>query len=314
MLLYYYVDLKDRGAKPLQQNNNDPHKISRLRARLRLYKKHNFDKRSSIITSVVYHLLTTIVIAMLVVQAISGNYENCFTCALTLILFLIPNFVETRLKITLPQTLEIIIILFIFAAQMLGEISAFYLKFSWWDDMLHTLNGFLMAAVGFSSVDILNKSERFKFRLSPLVIAIVSFCFSMTIGVLWEFCEFSCDWLLHTDMQKDTILQTISSVNLTPNNQNVASCLQGIENVIAEGSHLTLNGQPVAGGTYLLNGGGYIDIGIFDTMSDLFVNFIGAVVFSILGYFYVKNRGKGNFIERFIPRKQNENENQNEIS
>ena len=136
----------------------------------------------------------------------------------------------------------------------------------------------------------------------------------MTIGVLWEFFEFSCDWLLHTDMQKDTILQTISSVNLTPNNQNVASCLQGIENVIAEGSHLTLNGQPVAGGTYLLNVGGYIDIGIFDTMSDLFVNFIGAVVFSVLGYFYVKNRGKGNFIERFIPRKQNENENQNEIS
>lgn len=245
---------------------------------------------------------------MLIVQAISGNYENCFTCALTLILFLIPNFVETKLKITLPQTLEIIIIVFIFAAQMLGELSAFYLKFSWWDDMLHTLNGFLMAAVGFSSVDILNKSDRFKFQLSPLFIAIVSFCFSMTIGVLWEFSEFSCDWLLHTDMQKDTILKTISSVNLTPNNQNVASCLQGIENVIVEGSKLTLNGQPIDGGMYSLNVGGYLDIGIFDTMNDLFVNFIGAVVFSILGYFYVKNRGKGSFIERFIPRKKTEDQ------
>ena len=39
-------------------------------------------------------------------------------------------------------------------------------------------------------------------------------------------------------------------------------------------------------------------------MKDLFVNFIGAVVFSTIGYFYVKSRGKGGFATRFIPRFQ----------
>ena len=41
--------------------------------------------------------------------------------------------------------------------------------------------------------------------------------------------------------------------------------------------------------------GGYLDIGLLDTMNDLFVNFIGAVVFSVIGYFYVKAGGKGSW-------------------
>ena len=56
------------------------------------------------------------------------------------------------------------------------------------------------------------------------------------------------------------------------------------------------------GAQHPLGLGGYLDIGILDTMKDLFVNFIGAVVFSFIGYFYVKNRGKGWFAKRFIPK------------
>ena len=36
-------------------------------------------------------------------------------------------------------------------------------------------------------------------------------------------------------------------------------------------------------------------------MGDLFVNFIGAVVFSTIGYFYIKQRGKGKLAKAFIP-------------
>ena len=280
---------------------SDQKSRSGIRQKLRTYKHENFKKKKNRVTSITYYILTFLVIAALVLQAIEGNYENCFTCALTLVLFLIPNFVETRLKITLPQTLEVIIILFIFAAEMLGEINAFYLKLSWWDTMLHTLNGFLMAAIGFSMVDILNKNDRFKFQLSPLFVAIVAFCFSMTIGVLWEFFEHFADIIVLTDMQKDTVVSAISSVDLNPAGKNVAYTISGIENVIVEGNNLMLNGQAVDGGQYPLNVGGYLDIGLMDTMKDMFVNFIGAVVFSVLGYFYVKTRGKGNFIKRFIP-------------
>lgn len=271
------------------------------------YRQNNLSRKTGIVSTVIYYYLTAIVIAAFIRQLVIGNYENCFTCALTLILFLIPNFIETKLKITLPQTLEVIIILFIFCAQMLGEIHSFYLKFHWWDDMLHTMNGFLMAAVGFSMVDILNKNDRFKFNLSPLFIAVVSFCFSMTIGVLWEFFEFSADRLLMLDMQKDTVVNAISSANLCLPGKGNVGVITGIENVIVQGSNLMINGSAAEGGTYALNLGGYLDIGLIDTLNDLFVNFIGAIVFSVFGYFYVKNRGKGQkFIERFVPHKYRE--------
>ena len=94
----------------------------------------------------------------MIAQFFNGNYENVFLCILTLILFLVPSFIQMNYHIKLPDTLEVIILLFIFAAEILGEIHAFYLEFPFWDTMLHTLNGFLAAAIGFSMVDILNRT------------------------------------------------------------------------------------------------------------------------------------------------------------
>lgn len=269
-----------------------------VKRHFKLYKQENFKKKANLPVTILYQVLTLIVIAVLIHQAITGRYENCFTCALTLILFLVPNFLEARLKVTLPQTLEVIIILFIFSAEILGEINSFYIKIPWWDNMLHTMNGFLMAAVGFSMVDILNKNDRFKFRLSPLFVAIVSFCFSMTIGVLWEFFEFFADMFIGTDMQKGTVLSSLASVTLNPDGLNSAVIVKGIENMMLMGEKMTVGGVEMS--EYALNVGGYLDSGLIDTMTDLFVNFIGAVVFSVLGYFYVKSRGKSNFLKRFI--------------
>ena len=163
----------------------------------------------------------------------------------------------------------------------------YYTRFAYWDSMLHTINGFLCAAVGFALTDILNRNEHIKFKLSPAFLAIVAFCFSMTIGVLWEFFEFFCDIVFKTDMQKDFVISTISSAALTP--QGAAPMIiDGIKTVEVNGRELGL--------------GGYLDIGLYDTMKDLFVNFIGAVVFCFIGYFYVKNRGKGRFATNFIPK------------
>ena len=86
---------------------------------------------------------------------------------LTLLLFLVPTFIERKIHVDLPDTLEVIIMLFIFAAEILGEIQAYYITFPYWDTMLHTINGFLCAAIGFALVDILNRSERFSIQLSP---------------------------------------------------------------------------------------------------------------------------------------------------
>ena len=243
------------------------------------------EHRSSFI---VYMVLRALVILMMVLQIFNKNYENVFLCVLTLLLFIVPSFIQVNLRIELPSALEITILLFIFAAEILGEIQAYYIKFPFWDTVLHTINGFLMAAIGFALADILNRSKRISFQLSPVFLAIVAFCFSMTIGVLWEFFECSMDMFFGLDMQKDTILNSISSVMLDPIGGNTPTSIQNITSV-------TVNGQD-------LGLGGYLDIGLLDTMKDLFVNFIGAVVFSVIGFFYVKNRGKGKFANGLIPR------------
>ena len=244
-------------------------------------------------TLTVYLVLRALIILIMVRAVLRGNYESVFLCALSLMLLVLPSILQKRLYITLPSTLEIVILLFIFAAEILGELASFYVRVPNWDTMLHTVNGFLCAAVGFALVDMINRNERFSLKLSPVYLAIVAFCFSMTVGVLWEFFEFAADRFLGLDMQKDTVLSAIGSVALDPTMSNKVIRVKDIADVIivhADGSRQTLGL------------GGYLDIGLYDTMKDLFVNFVGAVVFSVIGYFYVKQEGKGKFASRFIPR------------
>ena len=86
------------------------------------------------------------------------------------------------------------------------------------------------------------------------------------------------DTLYHLDMQKDTVIHSINTVSLDPIRDNNCVAITGIEEVVVNGQELGL--------------GGYLDIGIIDTMKDLFVNFIGAVVFSTAGFFYARDKGK----------------------
>ncbi|MBH1941850.1 hypothetical protein I5677_13185 [Mobilitalea sibirica] len=241
--------------------------------------------------SIIYFILRLSVILIMLDQLRERNYENVFLCILTLILFFVPSFIEKKIHIDIPDTLETIILLFIFSAEILGEINSYYLIFPYWDTILHTLNGFLAAAIGFSLIDILNKNDRFAISLSPLFVALVAFCFSMTIGVVWEFFEYIMDTFFGTDMQKDTLLTSFRSVLLNPNGHNVPQKIN-IDSII-------INNEPWKA---------YIDIGLIDTMMDLFVNFIGAFVFSVFGYFYIKRRGKSSFLKRFILRVYDEKE------
>ena len=244
-------------------------------------------------TLAVYLLLRFLVVLVMVRSAVRKDHESVFVCLLTLVLLILPSIFQKKLRIEFPSTLEIIILLFIFAAEILGEISSFYTLVPFWDTILHTINGFLCAAVGFTLVDMLNRSERFSIKLSPVFLAVVAFCFSMTVGVLWEFYEYAADTLVGVDMQKDAVVHSINSVALDPQglNRNVR-----IEDIVGVSVHL-------ADGTQRrLPVDGYLDVGRNDTMEDLFVNFVGALVFSIIGYFYVKNKGKCGIASRFIPR------------
>ena len=128
------------------------------RETLKAFKARTVSNKKVVYT--VYIALRLSVILMLILQVFNRNYENVLLCVLTLALFLLPAALERRLNIDLPDTLEIIILLFIYAAEILGEIQSFYIQFPYWDAMLHTMNGFLCAAIGFSLVDLLNRHER----------------------------------------------------------------------------------------------------------------------------------------------------------
>lgn len=226
-----------------------------------------------------YVVLRFIVILILIRCILRGDIESAFVCVLVLVIYLLPQFVENRLNIDIPTTLEVVIFVFVFAAEILGELQSYFIKYSNWDTILHTSSGFLCAAVGFSLVDLLNRSDNVKVQLSPGYLAITAFCFSMTIGILWEFIEFSADRLFLLDMQKDTIVNQISSVSLDPTNSNISITVKGIRDVIL----VTDSGEQALGL------GGFLDIGLYDTMEDLFVNFVGAVVFSVVAFFECKS-------------------------
>ena len=236
--------------------------------------------------AITYIVLRALVILVLVLAILNKKYENVLLCILALILFSLPTIIEKHLHITIPSTLEIIVLIFIFAAAILGEIAEFYVYVSGWDTILHTINGFLCGALGLSLFDLLNDTEKIEFKLSPFYLVLCAFCFSMTVGIFWEFFEFFQDMFLGKDMQKDTIIHTIHTVALAS-----GGAMTTIKNIHS----VSINGVP-------LNIDGYLDIGLIDTIKDLFVNFIGAFVFSVYGFFYEKAKGKKNvWVEKLMP-------------
>lgn len=255
----------------------------------KMIKKYNTSKRSSII---VYFTLRIFVIICMIDQLLRGSLSNAILCLLSLFLFTIPTFIEDKYKIDLPNLLEITIYCFIFAAEILGEINNFYGIIPFWDTMLHTLNGFICAGIGFSLVNLLNENSD-NINLSPLYVAIVGVCFSMTVGVCWEFIEYTCDQLFLVDMQKDWIVTNIGSIKMNETGENKPVIIKNIQSTI-------INTKDKS---YTIKNG-YLDIGLNDTMKDLMVNFVGAIVFSTLGYFYLKHNKDDKITNKFILKKR----------
>ena len=253
-------------------------------------KRKLFEKKGAVLT--VYLVLRFFVLLTMVLQFLNQDYESVLICVLTLYLFMLPSILAKRLHVALPDLLQIVILLFIFAAEILGEIREFYVLVPHWDTVLHTINGFLFAAIGFCIVNLLNEDKTVSMSLSPFYMAVVAFCFSMTIGVLWEFFEWGMDELLLLDMQKDTVVNAISSVTLHPDGKNIPVVLKGIQGTILVLEDGTRYAMPISG---------YLDPGLKDTMKDLLVNLVGAVVFSCFGYFYIKTKGTGKVAKHFIP-------------
>ena len=249
-------------------------------------------KESSKTSFFVYLLIRVLVILCMIIELVSGRYENAFLCILSLVMLLMPFFLEKAFKIDFPDIFEIIVFIFIFSSQILGEINNFYGHIPFWDTMLHVVNGFLCASIGFSLIYLLNDKIK-SLHLSPIFVALVSFCFSMTVGVFWEVFEYGMDNVFNLDMQKDEYVEVVRTVTLDPDVSNKVITIDNIEYTVLYNKS----------GEELVVLDGYLDIGLNDTMKDLIVNFVGAFVFSVFGYLYIVNKEKYSFAENFITKK-----------
>lgn len=246
--------------------------------------------RANKLSFFIYALLGTGTLTVAVLTLIDGQYESTFTAVLSLLLLLLPTFVEESFRIKLPFALETIAVLFVFCANILGEIFAFYTYVPFWDDLLHCTSGFIFAAFGFSLAQLLNRNDGFDFHISPIFVSTVALCFAVTVGVVWELFEFCADAILHTDMQRDTVLGGIYSAYLNPEGQAPVGF-----DAISETAVYSATGE-------VLRVRGYLDVGLVDTMKDLLIDFVGAFLFCVIGYFYTGHSARAKIARQFIPR------------
>lgn len=203
-----------------------------MEVKINLYRNN----RSSMIIT---NLVRLALILMFIGSFIVGDHSQDFLIILTFFMTYYPSILEKKFGVYLPNRLQVIITLFIFAAQVLGEMNGFYDKISWWDTMLHTTSGVILGLMGFLFVYLLNEKGNSNVNLSPAFVIIIAFCFAITMGVFWEFFEFGADRLLGYNMQK-----------------------------------YRMPGQD----------------GLIDTMGDLIVDAVGAIVACIGGGIYIKKK------------------------
>ena len=229
-------------------------------------KKRKWDAHL-IITVIVRVLFALEFFAPLVIWAIVRDdvqFINMFTALLGFALTFIPDALDriSGHKLRLSNALSCVIILFIFAAEFLGEINNFYTLVPWWDTMLHTVSGVILGLIGFMLVYVLNENERVTVHLSPVFICFFAFCFAVAAGAIWEIFEFAGDRLLGMNMQKYL---------------------------------------PPAGTTELYTADWRFDAGLLDTMGDLICDALSAFATSVAGYIILKIRGMKAWRERMAP-------------
>ena len=162
----------------------------------------NEKKRRNWINVIVANLVRLVLIITFIIGCVTGDHSQDFIILITFFLTYYPSILAKRFGVYLPKRLEIVITLFIFAAQVLGELNGFYDRITWWDTMLHATSGIVLGIAGFLFVYLLNEKGDANVNLSPIFVVIVAFCFALTLGVFWEIFEFAADRLLGFNMQK----------------------------------------------------------------------------------------------------------------
>lgn len=203
-----------------------------------------------------YIMLHAAVVCMGIWKLWQGQWGRAGLCLLTLALFSLPGAAADALKLRLEAPLYITGALFAVCANICGEVLGFYLRFPWWDAVLHVIWGFLAGLLGCAFLEALQRA-----RLRGWASFLAALGFAALTGILWEFFEFTMDAFFPWDMQKDVWLQSVKTILLNPEGTNAA--------VTVTPETVLVDGVPWPG---------LLDPGLRDTMSDLFLNFLGSLL------------------------------------
>ena len=135
------------------------------------------------------------------------SWSTAFISTITLLLTALPVVYRDRFEIKLPSRFAAAIAIFVFATLFLGEVRDYYGRFWWWDVVLHTGSAMGFGLIGFLGIFMLFEGDRFK--APPVALAVLSFCFAVSIGAVWEIFEFSMDQFFGMNMQKSGLVDTM---------------------------------------------------------------------------------------------------------
>ena len=191
----------------------------------------------------------------------SGELVSMLVCMGTVFLITLPCFAEKLFGFEMRRSFFVFCLLYAMGP-MLGKAFKLYYVTNWWDKLLHTSGGFVFAALGSSFAFRLNGKKDTSLALR----AVFGLCFSIALSAVWELFEYGVDCFFAADMQHDTVITAINSHYLS----DTAGGLHSIQSI----REVTLNGVP-------LEVGGYLDIGLIDTMLDILVETCGALLYFV---------------------------------
>lgn len=158
-------------------------------------------------------IFSMLIRGLFLIVCIISLFQNSWLHAIvafgSFLLTLIPVILGKNFKVSLPISYQVILLIFIFCAQFLGELVDYYQKFWWWDILLHTSSGVLLGYVGFLLVYILNVADEVSITMSPIFVAFFSLTFAIFCGAVWEIFEFSMDNFFGLNMQKSGLIDTM---------------------------------------------------------------------------------------------------------
>ena len=205
-------------------------------------------------------LCLTGLLSIIYVALTSNELFGYFYCLATVPFVALPLLLSVIFRWRMNLLFYLVFTFYTFGP-LLGAVYNFYYFTTWWDVLLHLLAGTVFAVVGAQLSDVLNKNN----KTSYLFAAVFGVLLSMAIAVLWEFYEYSSDVFLNSDMQADTVVDAIfTKINRT---DGIADAYLGITDTQVNGESLGIQG--------------YLDIGLIDTMQDMILETVGALVFLV---------------------------------